>query len=770
MDQLKSPLGWTHLFSLTSYAMAIACLWFGQHEGAREGQFRPFARVREPLVFITFVAGMWALESYALYRAPYYAYSSTFLDNLPRLPLGLSEPVANACTRTAESHSRHIPLSVLLFEASVVYGAMWITRRLSAVPVVQPVVAGLSMFAIDLLLDPVVARSYTCDGKTSIAGSEGGLGLWNWYVPKGEGGVALGDWFNVPVFNYALWFAAPMILISVTNLVAACFRQLVLPSVVSALARATQSDKYEVYAMLLSDMQRDNPIPSHLRVSGLGAAALAALALVPAGVLLAILETPNIVQLSVASQHLLLLATLGAAAMVALRGGRPCRSCAATDSTPAKLFVLGYAYALAAWIGTASFVHMPEHQSVALLSSTFGLWFAWLPYPKPLERFLHGAQSICRFVRIEYFSFTAMLLLLGAAMSTTQPDAALVSSLLVLAMGFHVFAYVLNDIIDLPLDRQVKSRANDLLVRGTVSTRAASVLVALAFAAAYFAALEIARYAVAAHWVLYGVLFAAFALMALYNVYGKKISLPPLTDLTQGVSWGLLAFIGLGMGALHANQASAVALPHVDRGLLRGGALVLFAYGAGFLFLINGVHGGLRDYPTDQANAKRTTAILLGAAKRGGIVLSSRWIALFAYTVQTAMFGSLAWLVSRNPNGFHNVAAVKLGLTALFATNNVYLWGVVKRVSPLREQWLNEHLFVLLLPPLMVFASARDLPDPFYYTVISVFVASLVLRPVLLRRLTDWVYGRAAAPMVLRPKLRHASVLGVAVIWLLSGC
>ena len=72
------------------------------------------------------------------------------------------------------------------------------------------------------------------------------------------------------------------------------------------------------------------------------------------------------------------------------------------------------------------------------------------------------------FTRFPVMGVSALLPLLGAATLNPHPNAAQVLGLLGAALAFHNFAYVFNDVIDLPVDRTEPLRAECPLVKGTV--------------------------------------------------------------------------------------------------------------------------------------------------------------------------------------------------------------------------------------------------------------------------------------------------------------
>src|SRR5262249_44183465 len=129
--------------------------------------------------------------------------------------------------------------------------------------------------------------------------------------------------------------------------------------------------------------------------------------------------------------------------------------------------------------------------------------------------------------------------LLGAATASSWLTRHQILGLIAVATAFHIFAYVLNDVIDLRVDRTESLRADFPLVRGTVQPRHALMVA--------FLQIPIALGVTA--WLgvnvqAYTELIAAFVLMTAYNLWGKRTPFPPLTDLIQGLGWAALALYG----------------------------------------------------------------------------------------------------------------------------------------------------------------------------------------------------------------------------------
>ena len=271
------------------------------------------------------------------------------------------------------------------------------------------------------------------------------------------------------------------------------------------------------------------------------------------------------------------------------------------------------------------------------------------------------------FFRISALGATATLPLLGAASVERRLSPQRAAGLLAVAATFHAFAYVHNDVCDLALDRTQPQRAMYPLVRGTVTPRAALAValacVPVAFALdrllvspsspclpsfshrrvrAFLPGVRVLR-APNAH------LATAFALLALYNRWGKACPFPPLTDALQGLGWAAL----LRYGAASAGPTT---------GLTR----LLGTYELLLIMMVNGLHGALRDLENDAAHGARTTAILFGARVGAGAELRvSPALVGYALALQALLLALPAWAVATNMAGHErrerHAAAVWVG-------------------------------------------------------------------------------------------------------------
>jgi 4-hydroxybenzoate polyprenyltransferase len=256
-------------------------------------------------------------------------------------------------------------------------------------------------------------------------------------------------------------------------------------------------------------------------------------------------------------------------------------------------------------------------------------------------------------LRLSAFGATAALPLLGAAVADRTLDGRRAAGLLGVAAAFHTFAYVHNDLCDLELDRTQPLRAAYPLVRGALAPRAALALALASLPAAF--ALDALASAPGRTGARRARLATALALLAAYNHWGKRCSLPPLTDLIQALGWAAL----LAYGAAASGQA--------DPPLLR----LLVVYELALIMQVNGIHGALRDLANDHARGARTTAIWLGARPGPtGDLQITRALAAYALALQATLLAlPLAGAAAKQPA--HQSAARSAAILGVTATTGL---------------------------------------------------------------------------------------------------
>lgn len=223
-------------------------------------------------------------------------------------------------------------------------------------------------------------------------------------------------------------------------------------------------------------------------------------------------------------------------------------------------------------------------------------------------------KRVSRFLRLAAAGATVAIPLLGAVTARNETGLELILGIAAVGLAHHVFSFVLNDVVDLPIDRTEPRRSPSPLVQGLVSPRVATIvalfagLLGLALSAHFGASLR-----------AQALLVASYLFVTAYDLWGKKTPIPPLIDMIQGVGWALLAWYGAEL----AGGATAI-------------TAVFALFLVGYITLANGIHGGLRDLENDLSHNARTTAIFLGAvALPGGGAVCPRALRRYAFTLDS---------------------------------------------------------------------------------------------------------------------------------------
>jgi 4-hydroxybenzoate polyprenyltransferase len=253
----------------------------------------------------------------------------------------------------------------------------------------------------------------------------------------------------------------------------------------------------------------------------------------------------------------------------------------------------------------------------------------------------NGWNMLIRFLRFEYLSVAVIFPLMGAATSTKPFDGFRLLGILGIAFTFHIYVSILNDIIDLPLDRTNPARSAYPLVSGKISSVVAwlivLIMIPLAAAVIYWQSGSPSAYVAMA---------LALGMMTIYNLWGKRSPFPPAIDIIQGVGFSSLALVGAALTG----------------GLTRLSWLV-FILGVVWMVLTN-LMGGFRDLSSDLAFGVNTTPIFFGVRPSSDTQVAPRFVRYYAYILQLLM--SVGGLVLISWNDLHYPIWLYSALIILF--------------------------------------------------------------------------------------------------------
>jgi 4-hydroxybenzoate polyprenyltransferase len=282
-------------------------------------------------------------------------------------------------------------------------------------------------------------------------------------------------------------------------------------------------------------------------------------------------------------------------------------------------------------------------------------------------------KSIARFLRFEYLAFALMLTQIGAASVTTALPRSVVLGLLAASSAFHVYICLLNDLIDLPLDRTNPGRKNYPLVKGTIQPWQAWLMTLAMLPLIVWITLGLGGSAVS-----FAAMAVTLGMMTIYDVWGKRTRVPLLIDLVQGI--GFAAMVVFGAGAVGAVNVST---------------WLLFAWVVVYMMLANFL-GGLRDIQEDRQFGAYTTPISFGITLDETGFTFARRDARYAGALQVAMVVLALAIALQNGPGYGPlgqtvlvVVLLVLGLVAVVL--HLALFEVarrdprgVKRIGPLQ--------------------------------------------------------------------------------------
>lgn len=306
------------------------------------------------------------------------------------------------------------------------------------------------------------------------------------------------------------------------------------------------------------------------------------------------------------------------------------------------------------------------------------------------------------FIRFPVLGATMILPFLG--IFTIVPSISFMRLLGFLGIGlcFHIFAFVTNDVIDLSLDRTEPNRAEFPLVRGQIKPRSA-----LAFACLQIPLSMALTMLLSGTMWAYLALISSYLFMSIYNLWGKRVSIPIITDITQGVGWSFLVLYGFTYG----NRSIDLTVVFV--------CLYIIVC----IMMTNGVHASLRDLENDYMSGAITTAIYLGTIPQEDKVLRpSTPLKVYSIFLQLCLIAIsitsvlLLWNHYINPT-FTLVFMILMNIISVI----VFFLAVKLRLFVLGLI----HMILFLLNEILLFSGAVDVG--MLYGVLAVYLIPYML-------------------------------------------
>jgi 4-hydroxybenzoate polyprenyltransferase len=318
-------------------------------------------------------------------------------------------------------------------------------------------------------------------------------------------------------------------------------------------------------------------------------------------------------------------------------------------------------------------------------------------------------------IRFSALGGTIVMVLLGAGTVSPTPGLWRVLGLIGVGIAFHIYSYVLNDVVDLPIDRSEPRRENFPLVRGTISPQAALVVALIQFPLAL-----LITYWNQGSLPAYAALTASFICLGLYNLWGKRAAFPPLTDFVQGLGWGGRGVYGAYIAANYLSQAS----------------IVLLTYLVIMILMANGVHGSVRDLENDYRCGVRSTAIMLGARPAPHqMVIIPTPLQRYALALNLLLVGIILGPLVTNQLDYSRAATLWItGLEVILSILSLWILKQIARPEQSRGE-LNSsgmlHLLVIFMLMIVLFIPGMGAG-------LSTLVLLIFLSPLLTH---SWLYA-----------------------------
>ena len=244
-----------------------------------------------------------------------------------------------------------------------------------------------------------------------------------------------------------------------------------------------------------------------------------------------------------------------------------------------------------------------------------------------------------RLCRIQATGLIATLSLLGAIV-VGQNDLLVLCVIFIIGVFYQIFLYVLNEYVDLEVDKKSKDLQRKPLVSGVIPKKNAIIIIILAIFVMYALTIIFLPY-------LQTILILSLAVLlgSIYDIFGKK--LPGMGDFIMAGSLAITFLFG----------ASVVVNPFSNV------VFLIFLILLFFTVYANAVEGGIKDVDHDYLGGAKTLATILDVKVMEGKLIMTKKFAFFAWAIEIISF-ILILILANQPeiNLFKSDDYLKIGI------------------------------------------------------------------------------------------------------------
>jgi len=219
-----------------------------------------------------------------------------------------------------------------------------------------------------------------------------------------------------------------------------------------------------------------------------------------------------------------------------------------------------------------------------------------------------------RLCRLQATGLIATLSVIGAAVAG-QKNPFLLGVVFTIGVFYHVFLYVLNDYIDLEVDKKSKDLQRKPLVSGVIPKQNALLITTSAVIIIYILTTVFFPYVLTLLTLSFAVLLGL-----IYDCFGKKM--PGVADFVMAGSLSATFLFGASTSGYMFTMVVYLTF-----------LIILF-----FTVYGNAVEGGLKDVDHDYLGGAKTLATIMGVKVKNGYLFITKKFAFFSWFIEITSF------------------------------------------------------------------------------------------------------------------------------------